>query len=59
LCPVYAVAAAGTFFASLLFKLAALFLWITPRLANLSIIEATSGIFSEYPVVSVISFRYV
>jgi hypothetical protein len=29
--------------ASLLFKLAALFLWIVPRFANLSIIDKTEG----------------
>src|SRR5581483_5325062 len=32
-----------TFRASLLFRFAALFLWITPLLASLSIMEATSG----------------
>jgi len=36
-------AAATAFLASLLFKLAALFLWIIPRLASLSIIEMTFG----------------
>jgi hypothetical protein len=41
--------------ASLLFKLEALFLWIVPRFANLSIIEATSGCFSVAPAFSSIA----
>ena len=35
------------FFASLLFRLAALFLWMMPRLASLSIMLTTSGNLSE------------
>ena len=38
---------AAAFLASLLFKLAALFLWMMPRLASLSIILATAGNLSE------------
>jgi hypothetical protein len=36
-------AATTAFLANLLFKFAALFLWIIPRLASLSIIEMTFG----------------
>ena len=42
-----------TFLASLLFRLAALFLWMVPRFASLSIIEVTTGSFSDAALLSV------
>jgi hypothetical protein len=45
-------------FAILLFKLAALFLWIIPRFASLSIWEATSGNFSPASLPDFISFSF-
>ena len=50
-----ALAKLFTFLANLLLRLAALFLWIVPRFANLSIIDDTTGSFSDATLLSVIA----